>query len=82
MKEDLPPLALGNQEWGITEEMIEEKVSLLLAIADGSTETLIPYLEEAARRDISQTKADIVLHLAAARAYLDILELNEREKTV
>lgn len=78
--EDLTPVALGNPSWNITQETLEQKIELLLKEADGNPLHLVPYLQKASKEDVSQEKADIILHIAAARAYLDIIELRNREE--
>jgi len=79
MDEVLTSIALRHPTWNITEEVIESKVALLLKEADGNPAHLVQYLEAAAHDDISQNRDILILHLAAARAYLDLLDLHKRE---
>lgn len=77
---DLTPLALSHPSWDISKELIEEKVALHIAEANNEAPNLAHYLEEAAVRDVSQNKADVLLYVSAARAYLDLIELRERDE--
>ncbi|OGG73959.1 hypothetical protein A3A40_03525 [Candidatus Kaiserbacteria bacterium RIFCSPLOWO2_01_FULL_54_20] len=79
MDEILTPIALRHPTWNITEEVIESKVGLLLIEANNNPAHLVPYLEYAAHNDVVQSREILILHLAAARAYLDLLELHKRE---
>lgn len=70
----------AHPEWELSEEKIEEKVALLLQEADNNPRNLVSYFEEAMRRDVALVKEDVLLHLAAAKAYLDILDLRKNQE--